>query len=481
MAGKAAFYSEIGNIKEQFEIETIYKKDDTVLFGTLNQIIKSPNKYSEFINIEYNKLVYDESKFTKKQKEWLEEMGFIASSKYYLIMNEKTKTKYDHIEGKGTYEEFVNLVNNGDFDKKYTKAYLIENIDFGAKKNEDEWSGNKVNLQINTFKSFFEGNNFALSGIYSNKPLISNNYGNIYNLKIENSFFELDQQTGAITRNNNGNIINANVNLEINGGNYIAGFALNNYGNIKNSSFKGQIIAATGIGGIAVRNLGRIENCENNGYMETVRGTYIGGIVSINNEEGIISECKNTRENAFGGGYYGYGGIAGENKGTIEKCYNYKNQFFSTHHNGGIAGSNNGTIKYSGNIGNLTSSQFFLAGISGTNSGEISYCYNIGDIKSEVYGCSGITNVNYENAVINNCYNTGKTENDTKSYGIIGINNGIVDNCYYIDNGRDYDYGVKKSQEDMKKQEFVDLLNNSKSIFIIDSEHKNKGYPIFNW
>ena len=81
-----------------------------------------------------------------------------------------------------------------------------------------------------------------------------------------------------------------------------------------------------------------------------------------------------------------------------------------------------------------------------------------------------------------------------QGYGaIVGtsmLNKTIVTGCYYlegscekgINNEEDIeDKVIKKKDEDMKKEEFVNLLNEgSKStVWKKDENNSNKGYPIF--
>ncbi len=63
--------------------------------------------------------------------------------------------------------------------------------------------------------------------------------------------------------------------------------------------------------------------------------------------------------------------------------------------------------------------------------------------------------------------------------------NTTVENCYYLNetytggiNGKDTDGTVKKKQEDMTTQEFVDSLNNGSEE---KAWKKGKEYPILSW
>ena len=68
-----------------------------------------------------------------------------------------------------------------------------------------------------------------------------------------------------------------------------------------------------------------------------------------------------------------------------------------------------------------------------------------------------------------------------------GEKNTTVSNCYYLSstwegaiNFKDTDETQKKTEEQMKTQEFVDALNegNSQAVWEKDNSQKNDGYPI---
>lgn len=67
--------------------------------------------------------------------------------------------------------------------------------------------------------------------------------------------------------------------------------------------------------------------------------------------------------------------------------------------------------------------------------------------------------------------------------GILGYANDnvqvSVDNCYYINTIEDNGYGLAKSEQEMKSQDFVELLNTLSDVYAMDDIHVNQGYPIF--
>ena len=98
-----------------------------------------------------------------------------------------------------------------------------------------------------------------------------------------------------------------------------------------------------------------------------------------------------------------------------------------------------------------------------------------------------------------NCYNAGKIllnvdSENVKSYigNIVGVHDkGNIQNCYYIDNGVD---GIGQNEdnenvgtvlevddENLKKTEMVNRLNDNENEFVFDIQNINNGYPILKY
>lgn len=127
---------------------------------------------------------------------------------------------------------------------------------------------------------------------------------------------------------------------------------------------------------------------------------------------------------------------------------------------GGIAGNNRGVIRRCYNTGNVSADDF-VGGITGYNYfGTISECFNTGRIRiflnseSNNSDAGGIAGYNFEGDIID-CYNIG-IANAQSAGGITGYNDfGILKSCYYLDNisvgaGGSFDAGVKCSEGQMK-------------------------------
>ena len=189
------------------------------------------------------------------------------------------------------------------------------------------------------------------------------------------------------------------------------------------------------------------------------------------------------------------GGIAAENRGTIENCFNTsilnmnsadsKESGIGTENGGGIAGLNSGKINNCFNSGEINISSGSdsatyknTGGITGFNSGEITNCYNSGAIYNRTpdtgvrsgYPCftyAGISAIN--SGLISNCYNAGRiiTFRERHSfYSEISLRNNpgaVVTNCYYIEENKnvtdDMLLEMTKLKINMEESGFSDMLN----------------------
>lgn len=171
------------------------------------------------------------------------------------------------------------------------------------------------------------------------------------------------------------------------------------------------------IGGIAGANRGTIRNCTFFGTGEALEN--LGGIAGINEETGVIENCRNQAELT---GNRRVGGIAGENLGTIRDSVNEgginaasegleessdsknsisvdKESFMTTivvervNDVGGIAGLSSGTIRQCDNSGAIgyDHTGYNIGGIAGRQSGLMVLCENTGEVKGrkDVGGIAG--------------------------------------------------------------------------------------------
>lgn len=210
-------------------------------------------------------------------------------------------------------------------------------------------------------------------------------------------------------------------------------------GTVKNLNMVGSSIKGkTKVGGIVGYNsTGKIQRCTSKGEITALVSTeneydnyaYAGGIVGYS-YAGEISECSNGADvqtghcESFGyaGGITGFHGTEwGESYSEISKCHNYgkitdldiNNSNNSSVGIGGISGDNRGTINMCYNTGEvlcMNSVYGSAGGIAGDNfHGKILNSYNLGNISSR-WNAGGILGENSESGEINSCYNAGKVE-----------------------------------------------------------------------
>lgn len=260
------------------------------------------------------------------------------------------------------------------------------------------------------------------------------------------------------------------------------------------------------------------------GFIGTLRGT----IKNLNFSE-IYVYPDNDPQDADGGPEI-FGAIAAINNGTILNCNLLSGKVFTFETTaGGLAGHNNGTIKYSTNYARVDS-DYTAGGIVAGNGGRIMYCSNYGEIGSratpdvggisgvnsgKVIGCSnfgivtaratggGIVGILQPNGLIKDSYTAGSSGCIT---GLYWGWDGFIENCYNVEGfmkGTDSTYISKpgkhtitnsyvgsskptgeqepdiwfRSDEFMKSQEFVDLLNAGREPAVWVKGDKDYPYP----
>ena len=262
-----------------------------------------------------------------------------------------------------------------------------------------------------------------------------------------------------------------------------------NHGNLTVNDNVGTAMSTGGIVGYcwSIDDEIQIYRCNNKGKINIESTTsrnysvWNGGIVGrILTSEGKTSILNS---NNFGNiqGYGTYvGGTVGWGSGDmeIEICFN----------NGEIMAESKTTyVSVGGIVGQM-------------DGGTVSNVYNRGKLSGTSENCyylGGIIGYNY--GMINNCYNAGvvigQGSSDTQCIGgIVGKNilsetSGVtckVTNCYYLADSVENEFvyneatcqTTKKTEQEMKNVNFVNLLNNNTSIWHCDEENVNDGYPI---
>ena len=165
-------------------------------------------------------------------------------------------------------------------------------------------------LYSTPFSGTFDGNGFAVIGIYSKASNYSGSYTGLFGIN-KGVIMNLAVADGTITDTSSGYT-------------YVGGIVGINIGTVANCYSSITISTMTYGGGIAGSNQGMIMDCYNANdiKMSQKYGVVSGGIVGLNNSNGVISTCYNignvTANQA--------GGIVGENHGTVSYCYYLENE-----------------------------------------------------------------------------------------------------------------------------------------------------------
>ncbi len=173
------------------------------------------------------------------------------------------------------------------------------------------------------------------------------------------------------------------------------------------------------------------------------------------------------------------GGFAGTSNGDFEYCVSDVDIVSTNQTAAGIASFGNPTVRYCANLGDIKGKNG-VGGLIGMN-GHVENSYNMGRVEADdvVGGIAGRSND------IKNCYNVGDIYASNASYkgAIVGNkpSGGNISNCYYLEGCIDEsnEYGEPKTADFMRSQEFVYLLNNETSCWVMDTLNENDGYPVF--
>lgn len=494
-AKKATILNDIATLKDGIEIQKVnigYKEGKTNLnlFGSIEEILGDDNKaYSKKYSIEANKLVYKDKAFSAKEISILEENGVEKESKYITIVNDSTKEKEENKNNERmvTLKQFQEKITNKEFSETgYNRAYITEDIDVGAK-----WDENGTLISGEAWTPItsipkgttLDGDNHRIKGIYINAntsqremAFIKENYGIIENLTIDKDcYFVTTSGTFCsllVYNRDNGQVINCV-----------------NYANVtaKNETTT-RLDINWNISGLVSINSSIIKDCENYGEVYAKDGGYtVAGVCSaIDSKNSLISGCKNYGKVTGKG--YGIGGVCGQSAssdgsfGTIKSCINY-GEVSSGWSVAGIIFKGYGKLSECANYGVLKGKNSG-AGIINESLGntDISNCYNFGDLYTnlyiEVYGkpYGGIVCNNM--GKISNSYNVGKCylSNKYKGCQLFYDNTGEVENSYYLN--ETLDDGTILTEEFMKSDNFLNMLG---SEYVKDSSGKNNGYPMLKW
>ena len=297
------------------------------------------------------------------------------------------------------------------------------------------------------FFGTFDGNNNFINNLYINvtsdaefekRGLFANNYGTINNLKLANVNLYLNNKKGHLGGISGQNSMTGRIN------NCIVS------GNIKLEGTDGRVAGITSYCSGRINNCGNLANVYNFTSNISEERTYVGGIFSNSGGKAEIINCYN-RGKITGMSQRGnllIGGIGGTNSGKIENCYN------------------------TGNVSGEAAERVRVGGILGVEEGSVESCYTTGEVNgkgTQVITVGMILGYKLSNTITKNVYY--RKVDETPGIGL-------------VDEGTSEDEVVmQKTEEQMKQDSFVDLLNsgNNGVVWKKDTSNINDGYPILEW
>ena len=330
---------------------------------------------------------------------------------------------------------------------------------------------------VNSGEMYSLYNESVVTGNGSVGGVAGTNSGNITNAVNTTGITATGDYAGGLAGVNSGTIDSGRNTGTINGQDYAGGMVGANKkdGMLENLSnaVTAAIFGGTNVGGIAGTNSGTITSDNNLVNEGTVYGNqYVGGIAGVNEQDGVIENVTSETlvlKTSGGDDAKYFGGIAGQNAGTITDATNESNvRAEGAEFVGGIAGQNtdtgrltgslvnNGDVTGRSNVGGLAGENNNSSLLKGsadnplrvTNNGTITatnggaggiFHTNTGDIEHAVLtnngtiiatggnaNTGGLFGKNSGNASFSSLVNTGKVSGGANTGGLIGYNTGTL-------------------------------------------------------
>ncbi|MDO4543084.1 MAG: GLUG motif-containing protein [Clostridia bacterium] len=296
------------------------------------------------------------------------------------------------------YGQYIELVSNIELNDWNAKYWIL---------NATPWTPIGTPYSY-SFEGSFNGNGFAISGIYIDGLSYQGLFGychraTIANLVVKDSYIKGYQYVGGVVGYNHAGTVTDCYNAGTINGGYVGGVVGHSEdpSDVTNCYNTGTVTgnAAGGVVG-GSHMYCRVIDCHNTG---TVTGSSAGGIVSISNMFSIVIDCCNAG-NINGGNQVG--GVVGYTwYSEITNCYN------------------TGTVRGIDNVG----------GVVGYNhdSSTVANCFNTGSVIGNS-SAGGVVGYNF--SIVTNCYNEGTVSGNGYVGGMVGwTEGGTVTNCYYLD------------------------------------------------
>ena len=276
-----------------------------------------------------------------------------------------------------------------------------------------------------------------------------------------------------------------------------------NKGELSGNTFNGLVTSGTDInssvvaytGGVCGYNYGTISDCEFGANAKITDGRltkvnrwtnnyspdYAGGICGYN-DKGTITQCR-AKGKLYPREYFAnnnnkyYGGIVGENNGTVSVSYSMSDII--------LDGDSSILIGYGLTINKkaedaATDSKVYAGGLSGNNNGIIENCYHYTTSQNSLkaYNVGGLSGVN--SGLLENCYSncTADITLIGNGKGICPMNNGMVNSCYFRIDSLDDDISeAKKTVAQMRSK--ATFVNWPFDVCWILKAAVNRGNPSF--
>jgi|GEM_PF-844796 len=273
-------------------------------------------------------------------------------------------------------------------------------------------------------------------------------------------------------------------------------------GMIENSYATGDVIGGNnGIGGlVGDHSGGPILNSYATGDVtaETDDAWYVGGLVGNHGDDSIENSYATgdvTGENNYIGGLVGSngGGLVQNSYATGDVTADTEDAWWV----GGLLGDHSDEpVEDSYATGDVTSDGNYVGGLIGENDeGEIYDSYATGDVTGEgrnVGGLVGQNSITFDTAEIYRTYSVGEVEGDSNVGGLIGDNEGTVENSFWdteTSGQEDSDGGTGKTTEEMQDPEIYKNAGWQISSLLpgeVDEDYTwnmvlNKTYPHLSW
>ena len=304
-----------------------------------------------------------------------------------------------------------------------------------------------IGTESNCFYGCFDGNGYAVHGIYINTPersskgLFGYNSGGaiIANLGVVESYiYGYAYVGGVVGYLYIGAAINCYNTGNVTGGSYVGG-VVGKGSDVTDCYNTGSVTGGIDVGGV-VGLIGKgsdVTDCYNTGSVTGV--AEVGGVVGLA-VDSTFTNCYNT---GIVNGNDNVGGVVGQSIGTVTDCYN-TGSITGNRYVGGVVGfSKQGIVTGCYNEGSVNGDRYYIGGVVGWNNDTVTDCYNVGSINGNKY-VGGVVGGNSWDDTVTDCCNTGIVTGKDYVGGVVGENNGTVTDCCNTSSvtGKDYVGGV---------------------------------------